>query len=130
MLADPLLSVLDANRRFYEVFRLGDFLQMDLIWSRSETVSVHHPFGTGIRGRADVMASWYEIMVELDPPAIYPCNETVILNGSKAIVWCMEQFGSQEVTASNVFAFEAGGWRLMHHQAVPLPARFRAEHRR
>ncbi len=122
-LADPRQGVLQANRAFYEIFRLGDFARMDGLWSRSNNVSVIHPNWSGIDGRDNVMASWYQLMVLQDPPSIYPCCETVILNGSKAVVFCVEQVLSGEISASNVFAYENDFWRMTHHQAMPLPKR-------
>lgn len=123
MNTDPRAEVLEANRKFYEVFRLGDFLRMDAMWSHVESVSVCHPNGTGISGRRDVMESWHRVMVQTDPPLIYPSSETVVLNGSKAIVLCIEQIGGREIAATNIFTHEANTWRLVHHQATSLPAR-------
>ena len=116
-------EVLKANRTFYEVFRLGDYARMDLLWSQDEGVSVFHPGWDGIHGRGDVMESWYRLMVLGDPPPIYCYDETVILNGSKAIVFCTEEMGNAECIGSNIFVYEARDWRLRHHQATPLPGR-------
>ena len=116
-------EVLKANRTFYEVFRLGDYLRMDAIWSRVGDVSVQHPGWVNIEGREDVMASWYQLMVLGEPPPIYCSNEMVILNGSKAVVFCTEEIGNAEFSGSNVFVYEAQDWRLLHHQAAPLARR-------
>ena len=123
MLADPRQEVLAANRAFYEYFRLGDYISMDGLWSHTEDVQVCHPGAELIAGREDVMDTWYRILVMKDPPAIYPCCETVILNGSKAVVFCTEQIGTAELIGSNVFSYEGDGWRMTQHQATALPRR-------
>lgn len=117
-------EVLKANRAFYEIFRLGDYPRMDTIWSRQDDVSVHHPGWSGVDGRENVMASWYQLMVLAEPPPVYPSQETVILNGSKAVVFCVEEeMGNGEFSGSNIFVREGDDWRLLHHQAVELPPR-------
>lgn len=124
-LANPREAVLEANRTFYEIFRLGGYGRMDALWSKCEPVSVLHPNWSAIDGRENVMASWHQFMVLQDPPPIYPCNETVVLNGSKAIVFCTEQIGTAEIVASNIFTYENDYWRMTHHQATLLPQRSR-----
>ncbi len=96
---------------------------MDGLWSITESVCVQRPGADCIEGREAVMASWYQLMVLADPPAVYPNHETVILNGSKAIVFCTEQIGMAELIGSNIFAYEADSWRMTHHHATPLPRR-------
>lgn len=122
MNADLRTDVLDANRCFYEAFRNGDIEWMDQIWARHETVSVYHPGWSGIVGRADVMASWRQVMVHSVPPDIYPSDVYVLLSGKrKATVFCTENVGEAAIFASNIFVCEDEEWRLIHHQATPLP---------
>jgi len=115
-------DVLDANRLFYEVFRNGDIARMDKLWARNVKVSVYHPGWSGITGRDDVMASWRQVMVHSIPPEIHPTDVRIVLSGErKAIAFCVERIGDAEIFASNVFTYEDGSWRVMHHQATPLP---------
>lgn len=115
-------DVLDANRAFYEAFRNGDMQRMDQMWSYDEQVSVYHPGWSGIVGRADVLASWRQVMVHSVPPDIYPSDVCIILSGEhKATVFCVESIGDAAIFASNIFVLEDDVWRIMHHQATPLP---------
>ena len=115
-------AVLTANDAFYAAFRSGDFQLMEDLWSKTRKVAVFHPNWPGIEGREDVMASWYQVMMVAEPPAIYPCDEKVILNGNTAMVICREDLGSREMIATNTFVRESAGWRITHHQASRLPA--------
>ena len=115
-------DVLDANRSFYEYFRNGDIARMEKLWARYEQVSVIHPGWSSIRGRDDVMASWRQVMIHSIPPEIFPTEVCVILSGErKATAFCVEQIGDAKIFASNIFTYEDDAWRIMHHQATPLP---------
>ncbi len=116
-----LTEVLAANERFYDVFRSGDFAEMDSLWSEAREVSVYHPNWPGITGRKEVMKSWYQVMVLSEPPAIFSRSPLVVREGNVAMVFCTEEIDGQETTASNVFAKEDGVWRLTSHHARPLP---------
>ena len=114
-------AVLTANASFYDAFRAGDIVAMDELWSRKARVAVHHPGWPGIDGRAEVMASWVQVMVDAAPPPVVCSDECVILNGGKAVVFCIESFGDTQIIASNIFHLEDGQWRMVHHQATHLP---------
>lgn len=116
-----LAEVLAANDRFYEVFCSGDLPAMDGLWSRREEVSVCHPNWPGVSGREDVMASWYQVMVMSEPPAIFASEPMIVRQGRAAIVFCTEEIDGRFMTASNVFVEEAGEWRLTSHYARLLP---------
>ncbi len=114
-------DVLKANQEFYAAFRSGDFARMDALWSSRHPVSVLHPNRSRIDGRTEVMASWFDVMVVGVPPMISAAEESVILNGKRATVFCIESIGPSRVVASNLFALEDDGWKLTHHQATQLP---------
>jgi len=114
-------SAIAANEQFYAVFRSGDFARMERLWSGRDAVSVYHPNWPGIIGRDDVMASWYQVMVLSDPPEIFVSDQTVILAGRTAMVFCTEQLGDVRMTASNVFILEDDCWRMTNHHACPIP---------
>ncbi|MCH9806302.1 MAG: nuclear transport factor 2 family protein [Alphaproteobacteria bacterium] len=116
-----LAEVLAANERFYDVLRSGDFAEMDGLWSERTEVSVYHPNWPGITGRAEVMTSWYQVMVLSEPPAIFSRSPLIVREGNVAMVFCTEDMNGQEMTASNVFVNEDGTWRLTSHHARPLP---------
>ena len=110
-----------ANADFYAALRSGDYARMDALWSSKEAVSVYHPNWTGIEGRDDVMASWFQVMVVAEPPMIEAKDESVILNGRRAVVLCTECIDTARIIASNLFVYEDGAWKLTHHQATHLP---------
>lgn len=114
-------EVLAANERFYDVFRSGDLAAMDALWSERDDISVYHPEWPGLTGRDEVMASWHQVMVLGEPPAIFAKSPTVIREGSAAVVFCIEDAEGRELTASNVFVNENGVWKLLCHHARLLP---------
>ena len=116
-----LAEVLAANARFYEAFRSGDMVQMDMLWSQRDSVSVYHPNWPGITGRLEVMTSWHQVMVLSEPPAIFARDTFVVREGNAAIVFCTEDVDGHQLTASNVFVNEDGLWKLTCHHARPLP---------
>lgn len=113
--------VLAANAAFYAAFRAGDIRAMDTIWSRRRAVRVFHPNARGIEGRDAVMRSWEAILLDGGPCGIVPVEPLVILAGKSAMVVCEEHLGGGRLIATNLFAFEPGGWRMVHHQATRLP---------
>ena len=114
-------AILAANDAFYAAFRGGDLEAMDALWARSHDVAVFHPGWPGLSGRDEVMESWYRIMFVGEPPAVYPIEPTVIMNGTCAVVFCTEDLGHARTIASNTFVREDGAWRISHHQATGLP---------
>lgn len=118
--AAGVADVLAANELFYDAFRSGDVAAMEALWSERNDVSVYHPNWPGITGREDVMASWHQVMVLSEPPAIFCSNPVVIRHGRAAIVFCTEDIEGHQMTASNVFVEENGVWRMTGHHARPL----------
>jgi hypothetical protein len=114
-------DVLRANQEFYSAFRSGDYGRMDALWALKHKVSVYHPNWQGIEGREAVMASWFEVMVVAQPPAVSARDECVIMNGHRAFVLCTERMATKRVIASNLFVLEGDEWRMTHHQATQLP---------
>jgi ketosteroid isomerase-like protein len=118
--AAGVAEVLAANELFYDAFRSGDVAAMEALWSERDDISVYHPNWPGITGRQNVMASWHQVMVLSEPPAIFCSGPTVIRRGRVAIVFCTEDIEGHEMTASNVFVEEDGVWRMTGHHARPL----------
>lgn len=110
-----------ANSAFYAAFDGGDMKAMEAVWSSRDDISVFHPNAKGIRGRDSVMLSWRQILVNAEPPDITPMELALILSGKTAMVICEEDLGIARMIATNIFVDENGSWRLVHHQASPLP---------
>jgi len=43
----------------------------------------------------------------------------VLFLGETAMVTCTEHIGEAELVATNVFFFEEGAWKMVHHHASP-----------
>ncbi|MEL7542289.1 MAG: nuclear transport factor 2 family protein [Pseudomonadota bacterium] len=104
-----------ANDRFYDAVRTGHFARLDALWSRERPVSVKHPGWPLQRGRDDVMASWAEIFVAGNAPDVWPLEEIIIMSDRTALVYCTEVLGNASISATNVFVWEDGDWRLTQH---------------
>lgn len=111
----PMLA---ANRAFYRALSSGDLPAMDRLWSRERPVSCIHPGRPALSGRDAVMASWRSILTR--PPAISAENPSVAAHGDIAVVLCVERAGTAVMTATNIFARSAEGWKMVHHHAGPV----------
>ncbi len=114
------IAVLDANDAFYRAMREGNLDAMEALWARGRAVSCTHPSGPAIFGRAAVMASWRAILGH-QPPEIRPADPQAIVTGRTAMVLCRERIGPVELMASNAWVREDGAWRMVNHQAAPIP---------
>jgi len=115
-------DVLRANDSFYSAFSDGDLAAMSALWAEESPVACFHPGSAGLFGRADVLDSWRQIL-RPRPPFVMRCDRPrVQLLGDTAVVACYEANGDRpaHLAATNVFVFEGGRWRLVHHQAGPL----------
>ncbi len=115
-------AVLFANEAFYQAFRDRDIDAMDAVWSRRAPVSCVHPGWGPIRGRAEVMESWRNILSNPESPVVESRAASVSVYGDAALVTCFERIDDTYLIASNMFAREGDGWRLVHHQAGPTTA--------
>ncbi len=113
-------AVLALNQAFYHAFASLNYAAMDALWARRLPVACLHPGWTPLLGREPVMESWRALLAGPQPPVIHPRNEQVLMLGDTALVLCEEVMPGTVCAASNLFAREEGGWRLVHHQAGPL----------
>lgn len=85
-------------------------------------VACFHPGSPALVGRPAVLESWRQILGGC-PGFALRCDQPVAhVVGDAAIVTCYE--GSDDdpahLAATNVFVFEDGTWRMVHHHAGPL----------
>jgi len=113
-------AVLFANEAFYLAFALKDIKGMDELWSRHLPVSCVHPGWQPLFGREAVMESWVGILGNPASPAIECRQQRVVSYGEFAQVFCYEVIEEGTLVACNLFAHDARGWKLLHHQASPL----------
>ena len=115
-------AVLFANEAFYRAFADRDLGAMDALWSRRSQVACIHPGWSPIAGRDQVMASWRGILSNPQSPAVVCRRPQVFMLGEGAFVICFEEVDGAFLIATNYFLREAGGWKMTHHQAGPVPA--------
>ena len=122
MPTDDEEAVIAANRAFYRAFASGDLRAMDALWAREKPVACIHPGGPVLESRAVIMDSWASIMAGADRLAIRTQRVRAFLLGEIAFVTCYERVSNSCLAATNVFAREADGWKLVLHQSGPGPA--------
>lgn len=111
-------AALAAHARFYSVFAAGDHAGMEALWSTTTPALCIHPGTPAIHGRARVMSSWQGVLER--PPAVRASDAQVAIIRGVAFVTCLEHIGEVTLAATNVFVWEDGAWRLVHHQAGPI----------
>ena len=113
-------EVLAANRAFYDAFARRDLPAMEALWARAAPCACVHPGWDALRGRDPVLASWKAILSSPAAPAVHCTRASVHVLGEHAFVLCLEEIDGARLVATNLFAREAGGWKLVHHHAGPL----------
>lgn len=113
-------AVIAANREFYRAFGRRDVAAIDRLWSRTAPVACIHPGWDALTDREAVIRSWRQIMENPSAPDIVCRNETPFVHGNMAFVVCHEVLNEGILAATNIFAREDDGWKLVHHQASPL----------
>jgi len=113
-------AVLAANEAFYRAFNDHDIEAMDALWARELPVACVHPNWVILHGREEVMDSWRGILGNRDQPRVVSGGSTVHVLGDVAYVLTQELVSGQPLAATNLFALEAGEWRLIHHHSSPV----------
>jgi hypothetical protein len=120
-------AVLFANEAFYRAFADRDIAAMEEIWSRQEPVACIHPGWSPVIGRERVLESWRAILGNPASPAIVCLRPQAFLRGDSAFVICYEDVNGALLIATNIFVREEQHWKIMHHQAGPVPTPSEAE---
>jgi ketosteroid isomerase-like protein len=97
-------AVLAANRAFYRAFAGRDFDAVQSLWSKARPVACIHPGWPRLIGLDAVLQSFADILSNPESPTVL-CDEIV---------------GQSVLAATNVFALDPEGWRMVHHQAGPV----------
>jgi ketosteroid isomerase-like protein len=114
-------AVLQANEAFYQAFANRDLAAMENLWSRMSPIVCIHPGWAPLFGREVVMASWRSILDNPRSPALVCRQPRAFVQGDSAFVVCFEDLGQVFLIATNLFLREEDGWKLIHHQAGPMP---------
>lgn len=114
-------AVLFANEAFYLTFASRDADAMDAIWSGRPDVTCVHPGWPPLRGREAVIGSWRDILANPEAPEISCRRARAAVAGAMAYVLCAEVLAGGQLAATNIFVHEDGLWKMIHHQAGPMP---------
>ena len=114
-------AVLTANDTFYAAFSNHDISGMEQLWSTQNDITVIHPGWPPLLGRQAVLNSWSQIMEDGFSLDILCINVSANVLGDVALVICTEVLEGANLVATNAFVLEAGAWKMIHHQAGPLP---------
>ena len=114
-------SVLFANDQFYTAFTMQDMDGMSDVWSDDAPISCIHPGWGPLMGRDAVLESWRDILTGGHSPKINYVRPHVDLYGDMAVVTCFERMQTQQLCATNIFIRSGAVWRMVHHQAGPVP---------
>jgi hypothetical protein len=119
-LAADLAALEFANDAFYQAFAAADLQAMDAVWADQPTVFCCHPGWPPITSRAEVLASWRDILADAGPVPVACTAPRAHLFGEVGMVCCYERFAKQHLVATNLFVRSNGQWRMVHHHAGPL----------
>jgi ketosteroid isomerase-like protein len=114
------LDVLEANEAFYRAFASRDIVAMARVWAERHPVACIHPGRDVLAGREEVLASWRGILESAGAPEISCSLAEAHVLGDAAFVTCHEILPGGRLAATNVFAREAGTWKMVNHQASPI----------
>jgi hypothetical protein len=114
-------AVLFANDAFYVAFMNHDTKAMGDLWAKAPTISCIHPGWNYLLGRDAVIESWNNILTNYDGPSFTIEGAKANIFKGMAVVICYEVFKMATLVATNIFVWEEGVWRIMHHQSSETP---------
>lgn len=123
---DSEASVLYANARFYNAFRIGDLASMQALWAKGDNVCCVHPGASGISGYELVMRSWEYVWVDYEFPLEIELRDVQVhVRGELGYVTCVELVKTKGSSwgrqfATNVFEKVDGQWLISIHHASPV----------
>jgi ketosteroid isomerase-like protein len=123
--SDARRAVAEANARFYRAFEALDLAAMDAVWAHGEDVKCVHPGWPLLTGWSAVRESWQAIFANTEEMRFTISDVHVVLHADLGWVTCTENILSEvrgrvavtAILATNLFAREADGWRMIHHHA-------------
>ena len=114
-------AVLFANEAFYLTFANRDADAMDTLWSTRDMVTCIHPGCPPLRGRNPVVRSWRDILANPNAPKVTCQNARAYVDTTMDYVLCTEVLAGGQLAATNIFVIEDETWKMVHHQAGPMP---------
>jgi uncharacterized protein (TIGR02246 family) len=120
----------DAETAFYEAFERADLPAMMAVWAERDDVVCVHPRGPRLVGFDAVRESWARIFSGGAANLRVRVGDVLKLDGNSVSVHALVEVlsnsaqpnaPSQSVTATNVYELTDRGWRMVIHQASPVP---------
>ena len=118
-------EVTGANARFYRAFEALDADAMAAVWAHGDHVKCVHPGWPLFTGWGAVRTSWENIFANTEEMRFTISEVRVVVAGDSAWVTCTENILSEvqgrlsvtAILATNLFARQVDGWRMVHHHA-------------
>lgn len=123
MNAEALLRF--ANDVFYQAFRDRELAAMERLWAQRLPLLCAHPGARPLYERADILASWQQILGNPHCPVLECRIERVLQYGELGLIVGYEWSRAQPdgvLLATNGFMEEDGQYRMVWHQAGPVRA--------
>lgn len=125
--APVFLAAEAVEDAFYRALRNGDLTAVMALWAEDDDVVCVHPNGSRLVGLAAVRSSW-EAILRNGPVQVQVRERQVITGAAITVHNVIEEItvdgtgGPQVVhcVATNAFARDAGGWRLVLHHAAAV----------
>jgi len=116
-------NVQQALERFYAAFNSvfeGDVRPMSKVWSGSPDITYVDTFGTMHVGWPAIKETLERLTKTKAGTLISASDFEINFKDRLAYTWCTEQWESknaepEKLHANNVFRYEKGGWKLIHH---------------
>jgi ketosteroid isomerase-like protein len=122
------LTAADAEHAFYEAFESGDADAVMSVWAKQDDIICIHPQGARLVGRANIEASWREILrggigarIEFTELRIFS-DQALAVHILYENVWMPGETAPRPpIFATNAYRYSKFGWHLVLHHASPVP---------
>lgn len=122
------LTSADAERAFYQAFETGDADAMMSVWAKQDDIICIHPQGARLVGRANIEASWREILqagmgVRVESTELRTfTDQALAVHVLYENIWVPgENTPRPPIFATNAYRYSKLGWHLLLHHASPVP---------
>ncbi|MBW4468149.1 MAG: nuclear transport factor 2 family protein [Pegethrix bostrychoides GSE-TBD4-15B] len=121
-------AILATNQAFYQAFEQLDIHAMELIWSKSPSVTCIHPGRAALKGLDQIRFSWDQIFRNTKQLELAADIMAVELRGTLGYVVLLENLVQVvpekrlevQTLVTNIFEWEEGNWFLLHRHSSPL----------
>jgi uncharacterized protein (TIGR02246 family) len=129
--------ILDVNSRFYKALGTRDLELMGTVFVHDERAGCTHPGWVMLEGWEAIRQSWENVFDPEDQLDIKLHNVTVDIEGDAAWVSCIQELTyikrepimTNVSVSTNIFEKNESGWRMIIHQASPVPISTQQEDR-